>query len=122
MTSVDDLVAWLRAQIDEDEQVAQGLLGATKIVGASPNFYGAGGPAADTYWAHFDPARVLREVEADRAIIAAYEHIDGLLADAENPSHVRNELLSVRRAYRVAIQHRAAARCDRPGYRDEWRP
>jgi hypothetical protein len=78
----DDLVARLRhawdereRQLGEDEEVARGLLGATRVIGKSPNFYSAGGPAAESYWDHFMPVRVLAEVERGRRDIAAKRRI-----------------------------------------------
>jgi hypothetical protein len=64
-----DLVAFLRARLDEDQRTAEGLNMATRMLGAEPDFYGAGGPAAAAYWRHFDPARVLAEVDAKRRIL-----------------------------------------------------
>lgn len=81
MSSVDDLVAWLRAQLDEDERVALACRYQTwtrdgaSIYSGHPTdevvdwVYDEGG------WEHIalhDPARVLREVEAKRRILARH--------------------------------------------------
>ncbi|MEU7787681.1 DUF6221 family protein [Amycolatopsis sp. NPDC049159] len=89
---MDDLITWLRAQLDEDERVAREAGGAAWSVGTEETpdgenaYYSIGAygeePFVDTdvterakfdhivYW---DPARVLREVEAKRAIIDMHQ-------------------------------------------------
>ena len=68
----DDLVAFLHARLDEDEQTAKGLNMAARFIDGEPNFYGAGGLAAQNHWQRFSPARVLAEVDAKRRILALH--------------------------------------------------
>jgi hypothetical protein len=69
MALADDLVAFLRVRLDEDEQTAYGLINAAKFIDAQPTFYGVGGPAAHAHWERFGPARVLVEVAAKRDLL-----------------------------------------------------
>lgn len=89
MNGMDDLITWLRAQLDEDERIARAAAqhGATWRAG-EPGIYpsntathpgpiitGTWGDLDDDYAQHIarhDPARVLAEVEAKRQIIDAY--------------------------------------------------
>lgn len=72
--------------------------------------------AADVdYIVRHDPARVLREIEAKRAIVAEYERAHtrpkGDVASA-------GALL----ALHGVVKHLAAVYADHPSYRVEWRP
>jgi hypothetical protein len=118
MTQPDDLMAWFRVQIDTDAALADEM----DLITSAHIRMVVGINAGGLYGTRqcLDGRQLRREVEAKRRIIAEYESVDALIPGSEG--HVRNELLSVRRAYRVAIQHHAAALDDRPGYRDEWRP
>jgi hypothetical protein len=136
---VDDLVTWLRAQLDEDERVAK----MAEILDPAPwanrvsttpgghvegRIAGAGGhtvvhvkdqaPDFDsaTHIARWDPARVLAEVDAKRRILELHAPvIDGTqsswtwFAGSESASEAIVKLLALPYA-------------DRPGYRSEWRP
>lgn len=149
---VDDLLVFVRAQLDEDERVARGLDGATTMMGASPNFYGCGGPSADVYWRHFRPTRALRGVAADRTLLDQYERVLAARErhraavaeldadiDAENRTgvwsgagfpDVRQRALRREADYldgmepvlRTLVRARAAVYAGRPGFREEWRP
>jgi hypothetical protein len=68
--------------------------------------------------ARHDPARVLREVDSFRKIIAEYgpARPKGL----ETQSEARHG--GILDAYRAALLILAAIFDDRPGYREEWRP
>jgi Family of unknown function (DUF6221) len=141
-----DLVAFLNARLDEDEAAAKA---AASVAGPDWHhdrfwpedgssattmvFSAAGSPLADTlhrddeemapFIARHDPARVLREVEADRAILAALEAarqnhpaygdwVDPAEASAQGEA---GGLL-------LAAKLRAAVYSDHPDYRDEWKP
>lgn len=67
------IVAFVEARLAEDKHYADGLLLACRIPEKVPDFFAAGGPAAEAYWAHFRPARMLREIEAKRAILARHQ-------------------------------------------------
>jgi len=68
--------------------------------------------------ARHDPARVLREVEATRAVLAEYEH--ALERRAEHPDDVASAgaLLTMVRVMKLL----ALPYAEHPDYRKEWRP
>lgn len=70
---MNDLITFLRERLDEDKDHAQVLTNAAKFIDAVPDFYGAGGPAAQDYWQHFTPARMLADAGAKRRILALHE-------------------------------------------------
>ncbi len=149
MSTMDDLVTWLRAQIDEDERVARhagdvrpvwvydrekfrvltadGQKALVTVDGTPlPDQWivAAGTPAQpflDVNGAHlarFDPARVLREVEAKRLIVSEWEKADE--AAAMDASEVSARVAKF--AFGLSLGALAGAYADRPGYREEWRP
>ena len=74
---MEDLVTWLRQQLDEDERLAKK---AGEAMGFDdpcfPDYRTYDGwelEAADAFIAHLSPARVLREVESKRAILDAHQ-------------------------------------------------
>ena len=130
---MDDLVAFLRARLDEDEQVARAAIerqpydewdatGATgdddaalahaevvKIARPHPT------PAARAIAQHiarWDPARVLAEVEAKRRIITSYQLF------ATDPVQSGTYVSGLLDAILLLVQPYA----DHPDYREEWRP
>ncbi|GII86615.1 hypothetical protein Ssi03_46050 [Sphaerisporangium siamense] len=127
---MDDLVAFLRARLDEDEQMARAAGGAWQYV-ALPDVISPAGhslqldddralvdvgfmeddalrPAEAQHIAHHDPARVLREVEAKRRLIEAHVDHYGLVFDHFWPVPVLSLL--------------ALPYADHADYREEWRP
>lgn len=122
-----ELMAWLLARLDEDEQVAKAATPgpwhssefypeAASIEAPSRNVANESSTGDITmqdgaHIARWDPARVLAEVEAKRGIIGEYE--DMLRAGASR------EALD---AMETAIEYLALPYQDRPEYRDEWRP
>lgn len=105
MTGVDDLTAFLRARLDEEEQTARECspwpwdqIG-NRVIDASPpstelgigmavGYSVARGPHAPdmAHIAHHDPARVLAEVDAKRRIIDEHAIVHrniGWIADGE---------------------------------------
>jgi hypothetical protein len=142
---MDDLVAFLRARLDEDEAVARATAwnASTQIY----NEWEAAPPTeVDGPWrirqkgkvfilldcegeemvrhvARHDPARVLREVEGKRRIVerwATHEALDRETFEAEG-EHARS-LVSLRAAYWDACRELAAVHADHPDYRPEWAP
>lgn len=67
-----------------------------------------------------DPFRVLREVEAGRDLLAAYEEIRQL-NDEESPSE-RAMRMAMAEVVRMLVISRARVWSDHPDYRDEWKP
>ncbi|MDX3068734.1 DUF6221 family protein [Streptomyces sp. ND04-05B] len=128
-----DLVQWLGAQLDADERDARARRGVFPSPGVEDD--GAvwlhvrpGGNAAivwyrnpaDGYddmaklrdWASAEDGwtheRVLREIEAKRRIIGAFENYDREAPELDVPESV--------------VRLLALPYADRPGYREEWRP
>ena len=113
---MSDLVVWLRQQLDTDERLARAAgwhrwevreggdvdavgNGKTVVVGALD--YDA------RHIAEHDPARVLRQVQAHRAILDLYEQTEyGDLARLTALEDVMERLVSIY--------------SDRDGYRQEW--
>ena len=104
---MDDLVTWLRAQLDEDERVARGVEGERWYF----DFIEDG---KREYEDRFGPARALAEVAAKRAIVDDYVMWDGW---AEFP----NETGGMASGLETAVEYLAAVYSDRAGYREEWR-
>lgn len=69
MTGIDELVEFVRAGLDADEDVAIDLDRAAKFPERVPDFYGAGGPAAKYLRQRFSTHRVLAEVAAKRRLL-----------------------------------------------------
>lgn len=138
---MDDLIAFLRARLDEDETAAQAATWGPWTVG--PTFGGENnrvyvkpdGPGIDTIgtcviagqisnmpqWranaqhiARWDPARALAEVEAKRRMV---DHVSQELEDrgADNPWWYSDKLTPILEA--LALPY-----ADHPDYREEWRP
>ncbi|MFK4801673.1 DUF6221 family protein [Streptomyces sp. MPA0124] len=135
---MDDLLQWLRAQLDDDERtaraatpgpwewrheygepwqpVADGWLDYSgehiSAPGDRATLFGPGmTPHADAvHIATHDPARVLREIDAKRQQFAAC--VDYLHDSDEGVDPLAATILRL-----LALPY-----ADRPGYRDEWRP
>jgi hypothetical protein len=136
---MDDLVVWLRAQLDEDAAVLVGeyeeTTWHTKACESVPDvlYPGRETGACDCGV----PARVLREIDAKRAVVDAYAQADAMSGasavnygawvnneplpypeEAEGTSEVKNRLPGLRHALRLL----ALPYADRPGYQETWRP
>lgn len=137
---MDELIAWLRQQLDEDERVARAATeGASGRWRRITNGTGGGvsyddGPDDWPVWstngvvvydegfptkpqaehiARWDPARVLREVEAKRLILSEHAGVDVCDAHDANLETVPCPTL-------LAL---ALSYSDRLGYREEaWKP
>jgi hypothetical protein len=109
-----ELVEWLRAQLDEDERIAW------DACGPGNRWYAAerGGPIRtqeDRDAAHveaWEPARVLREIDAKRRLLAL--HTEG--ASELFCAHCEHEPPC------PTLRLLALPYANRPGYREEWRP
>lgn len=134
---MDDLVAWLTAQLDEDERLARSAVGVKGWcdelctgrwrtgpggVGVEDDEYNIivhdeGMPTAEQseHIARHDPDAVLADIAAKRAIVEACrddlaQRGDGALdGEVDRPTWDVLTLL-------------ASAYADRPGYRQEWAP
>ncbi|MDR3084297.1 MAG: DUF6221 family protein [Streptomyces sp.] len=117
---MDDIVQWLGAQLDEDERIAasgeswtafdesqQGTRrvdvdhSIERVVACTRSWRGE-------HIAAHDPARVLREIDAKRKILARVVNHEILMGRDE----VHGDLLRL-----LALPY-----ADRSGYRDDWRP
>lgn len=134
---MDDLVQWLRAQLDEDEQIARAATAGPWAQsgigeygwGVSFSAPGAGVEADDSdqgradadHIAAWDPARVLREIDAKRQLLDLHapgetEYVDG---DVCMACDVRGSapFYPCKTLRLLALPH-----ADRPGYQESWRP
>jgi len=159
-----DLVQWLTAQLDEDERIARAtvwdgsgnkldweLIASATIDVGGDEFY-VGDRTIANHMMAWEPARVLREIEIDRGMLAEYERLlrawaahqtaaHALAADIEQEertgepkgdglSDVRQRALRREADYLPAMlrvlerwaKGKATVYADRPGYQEEWRP
>ncbi|MDT6983726.1 DUF6221 family protein [Streptomyces lusitanus] len=139
---MDELVQWLRAQLEEDERIAQAASPgpwSTKwnaqeyaLVAPSRNYpiaewtYAVATcePEASTqraecdtadadFIAQYDPARVLAEIGAKRELLRRYEHLK---------HDVMPDDLTGVWAFEVVLRAHAVVYAARPGYKESWRP
>ena len=124
-----DLIAFLNARLDEDEAAAKGAAGDVweyrdTWVWCGPFevadiFGGADMEEIGGHIARHDPARVLREVTAKRAIVTRYAAVRRAFGDREGglwPDVTRREKSH---AY-ATLCDLAGIWSDHPDYRDEW--
>ena len=125
---MDDLVRWLSAQLDEDERIARAVHGPVD------------GPLGKTWWtpeevktrlcddqihmsdaqhiAAWDPARVLREIEAKQRILVEHRQTQPRwCAVCDVPGDYQGREYACTTVRLLALPY-----ADRPGYREEWRP
>lgn len=114
---MDELVTFLRARLDEDEQVARGALERWP----SSQIVQVGTPEAAAHIARHDPARVLRDTDAKRQIV---RHITPELdagSGGVDSEDFGDELAHWTRLLTIARLF-AQAYADHPDYREDWRP
>lgn len=135
-----DLVAWLRAQLDADEQAARAASPGPWTVNDesyAETIYDANGQdvVSGGRWngeasvfdstedaihiARWNPARVLAEIDAKRRIIDRYLAGDTDMGSTHGPDW--NEPES-RQLGEDVLRLLALPYAGQPGYRDEWRP
>lgn len=128
---MDELVAWLREQLDADERIALaaprgpwGMDGSGSITDADgarvvPSVGGArdgratrwpDGPSADHILGH-DPARVLREIDSKKHLVRKLSEAD------PEAGYITAEFTAWDALRLLALPY-----ANRPGYREEWRP
>jgi hypothetical protein len=107
---VDELLAFWRARLDETEVAAKAWLP-----------FGNPDAGQRDHFARHDPGRALREVAADRAILARYEDCLARMEDPEYPAGVARD--QAREYEDFVIPNRVAVHSDHPDYRaEEWKP
>ncbi|MFK4797803.1 DUF6221 family protein [Streptomyces sp. MPA0124] len=145
---MDELVQWLREQLDDDERTARAATDGPwttmgqRVLDPSPpsNRLGIGmavGHAAASadynetaeHIARHDPERVLREIDAKRQLVARGGPF--CTSDCDDPD---NEPKNPDTDWTTPLDHHldcaayeaakvlALPYADRPGYREEWRP
>jgi hypothetical protein len=125
---VEDLVQWLSAQFEEDERIARRAGDSFRQIGETGVIIATEGDRAEecasANWAgvaeHIvaqDPARVLREIDAKRRILAeVYPEV------AKAEEMIQDEWHSGGDTDGDLLRLLALPYADRPGYREEWRP
>ncbi|MEU3683745.1 DUF6221 family protein [Streptomyces sp. NPDC030592] len=139
---MDDLVQWLRAQLDDDERTARAATGEEwdAIAPSQPYviFDVAAHKANKTletvgrvaaveraedraHIARHDPARVLREIDAKRQLFAIHRSEPN--PDWDRPGvDGRSCTCCITQYPCPTLRLLALPYADRPGYREEWRP
>ena len=126
MSEDQELAAVVIARLDEDEAAAReaATRGAKwSSVKLDPEELGDAWwlfPPFEIHVRRHDPARVLREVAAGRAIIERYKHARA--APPPNANFTAGQDDGYRQACADAIRDLAAIHSDHPDYRDEWKP
>jgi hypothetical protein len=125
---MEDLIAWLRAQLDEDERLARQAFadhndagpdwheqwsGALNI-GDGEDLVITNDSQVSRFMEAFDPARVLAEVEAKRRILA---HI-GMVVISPGREALPAEYVA---QMEIFARELAQPYAGRPGWREEWR-
>ena len=118
---MDDLIAFLAARLGEDEALAK--RGEEVFATGWPDYQTFDSPELDDackYLDRFGPARVLREVEAGRRILARYQDC---LARMEDPDYPHAVARDQAREYEDFVLPNLLTRwAGHRDYRQEWRP
>lgn len=139
--TMDDLVTWLRAQLDKDERVARG--DAVRATSPSPwrrEYYAAfmhavadadgrelfgKGHLAETqdvqHIVRWDPARVVAEVDAKRRILRLYENALNAHRAGSISQRNRTQDEAAVDVLGETVRLLALPYADRHGWREEWR-
>lgn len=119
---MEDLVQFLRARLDEDEQTLREANTSPEMVTGIPNSY-AQAPVALHIARFADPARVLREVDAKRQLVYEFEQTG---SEPDTPEHRASPHWQGDFGYLQglarAVHLLALPYVDHPDYREEWRP
>jgi hypothetical protein len=136
---MNDLVRWYGEQLDEDERIAKAATpgpwvdqgGYVTDVGPKVQVTDYGtqdgepeedkpqGRADSAHIARHDPARVLREIDAKRQVLAAYEQASRYATTTWGQSNADQ---SRARTLDKMVRLLASVYSDRPSYRSEWAP
>lgn len=127
---MDELVQWLHAQLDEDERIARGCSGMEwwehpKNWVSAPQLHRIALVVHDGDRSHItrhDPARVLREIDARRQIVALHSVSEGHeCSTRDRHGDIDNCTWVMDTEACTTLRLLALPYADRPGYRDEWR-
>lgn len=129
---MDDLITFLRAQLDEDERIARAAdpgpwksesLGrhdqaAIKLAALTSliQFDGSRAAANGMHVSRHDPARVLREIQAKRGIATRYEFACREAAALDIGEEEREKRVASAAAFQLCVLLLAAVYEDRSGY------
>ncbi|MER5916207.1 DUF6221 family protein [Streptomyces sp. NPDC001982] len=151
---MDELVQWLGEQLDEDERIAQAAPGPTwehrqargdfDVSAVFEDYVAVADPERNTvvysdvsaellpFALRHDPARVLREIDSKRRMVARYEASLERSVEFRRRADVgaENEAQKAQRSHENiqllvlldVVKLLALPYADRPGYRNEWRP
>lgn len=131
---MDELVRWLGEQLDEDVERATTAAeedgpdwrydGHAVVTRREGDLVAVGSqefmePFRGEHIAEWDPARVLREIEAKRQILKEWRMLSAARKSDPSDATARTGLVAVE----VVLQSLATVYRDRPGYRaEEWSP
>lgn len=112
---------WLASCLDEDEAAAQDALKRTTTTRRRIGGEWVEDVVQPPEWRRsvWDPARVLREIDAKREVLAEYEQADRYSRTTWGQSNADQ---SRARTLGKVVRLLALPFADRPGYQDSWRP
>jgi hypothetical protein len=119
---MDNLIVWLRQQLDDDERISRGARPGYFTFDVLSQFSGLGDMA---HVINHNPARELAEVDAKRQIldeVLRYEaKIDGEWGCLHSAEQIgAGQCMEIRPSGVVAIRLLALPYAGRPGWREEW--
>ena len=121
---MSDLVEFLTARLDEDDEAALDMLArdwtltGRDVMAAGFVIAEASSDLTARHIAHYDPARSRREIEAKRQHLARYQ--GALLRQQAEPGDERNNGYVV--AMSQVLQDDTAVYSGHPDYDEAWRP
>lgn len=134
------LIEFLHARLDEDEQVAKNApvndgcippahwtvsthwADQQRVVMGTADDFALPTPEHATHVARHDPARVLREVQAKRAVLDLRDALTDRRAVLSEYTMRTTHTEAGVESYDHVIQHMAAVYADHPQYQSEWAP
>jgi len=124
VSAIHGLAAFLAARLDEEEREAKyALERLSECAGIQVSDPDDGGDighmvAYSFHALRHNPARVLRDIEADRKLLAIYAEVAGMDCDDPEPEYAYGRTVGLGEAVRL----RAARFNGHPDYRQEWKP
>lgn len=130
----NDLIAFLRARLDEDEATARAVvwdgsgnsltwrLAASATVEVGDEEFNTDDRTVANHIVNNDPARVLREVEAKRRMLRHYEYAAIALTNAGPTGEVHDLMTGAVNTLRAVLVDHARVYVDHPDFHEDWRP